>query len=103
MKVIDLEKKTLDLTDLLHLARQESLLLVTGDGDEFVLSEADNFEDEVEQLRASAAFQHFLGRRATETKTLSLDEFEVLLDAEMEEVETQTVLHETKSTYDTHS
>jgi PHD/YefM family antitoxin component YafN of YafNO toxin-antitoxin module len=103
MKVIDLEKERLDLPDLLRLARQEPVLLVTAGGEEFVVSEADDFEDEVEQLRTCASFQHFLEQRAAETDVLSLDELEALLDAEMEDVRTQAVLHETKSTYEAHS
>ncbi len=83
MKVIELEKEAPQLLDLLRLARQEPILLVTADGEEFVVSEADDFDFEVEQLRSSMTFQRFLEARSSETETLGIDELESLLDTEV--------------------
>lgn len=47
MKTIKLDKKALSVDELLSLARQESILLVSGDGSSFVLEEADDFDREV--------------------------------------------------------
>ena len=46
------------------MAQQEPVLLLTADGQEFVVSEADDFEHEVAALRASQAFQRFLDERS---------------------------------------
>ena len=59
MKTIELEKEPLDLQAVIELAHQEPVLLVTADGKEFCVAEADDFEREVERLRKSQAFQRF--------------------------------------------
>ncbi|MCR4319439.1 MAG: hypothetical protein NUV74_03765 [Candidatus Brocadiaceae bacterium] len=43
----------MDLEDVIKYARKETVLLLTSDGREFVVSEADDFEREVEELRGS--------------------------------------------------
>jgi PHD/YefM family antitoxin component YafN of YafNO toxin-antitoxin module len=55
MRTVNLAEEPLDLPALLNMAGQEPVLLLTPDGKEFVLIEADDFEREVESLRA----QHF--------------------------------------------
>jgi PHD/YefM family antitoxin component YafN of YafNO toxin-antitoxin module len=50
MKTIDLIEEKLNLEALLNLARKEPVVLLTADGKEFVLAEADDFEREVEAL-----------------------------------------------------
>ncbi|MBW8878313.1 MAG: hypothetical protein JF614_25395 [Acidobacteria bacterium] len=64
----------------LDLARQEPVLLVTPDGHEFLLGEADDFEKEVEALRNSQAFQRFLDERSRSTGRISLAEIEAESD-----------------------
>ncbi|MCP4109847.1 MAG: hypothetical protein GY749_30735 [Desulfobacteraceae bacterium] len=56
MKAIDIEK------DKIGLTRKESVLLLA-DGEEFIISRADDFEAEAEAIRNSASFQSFLDRR----------------------------------------
>jgi hypothetical protein len=83
MKTIDLEKEQLDLKTLIELASHEPVLLVTAQGKEFCLAQADNFEQEVESLRRSQAFQRFLDERSKSNKRISLDELEAEIDQEL--------------------
>jgi hypothetical protein len=63
MRTIDLQKEKFELSQLFDTARSEPVLLLTPDGDEFILSHADEFDDEVEALRNSQSFQTFLDER----------------------------------------
>jgi hypothetical protein len=63
MKTIDLTRQTVDLLEVLELAKEGPLVVIAPDGREYVLAEADDFEQEVAQLRASAEFQRFLDDR----------------------------------------
>jgi hypothetical protein len=83
MRAIDLKNQAMDLAALLKLARQEPLLLITPDGVEFLLSEADDYEQEVAILRESKAFQHFLDQRQSKPPVSSLDELEREIDQEL--------------------
>ena len=56
MKTIRLDEVQLDLDSAINLAEQP-LLLLTADGQEFFMTLADDFEQEVETLRQSQAFQ----------------------------------------------
>ena len=44
MKTVDLTKEKLDLEALIKMARREPVLLVTPDGKEFCIAEADDFD-----------------------------------------------------------
>jgi hypothetical protein len=81
MKTMKLED--LDLTAAIDLARREPLLLVTSDGQEFLLAEADDFDKEVETLRQSEAFQRFLEQRSRSTRRFSLEDVEEEIDREL--------------------
>jgi PHD/YefM family antitoxin component YafN of YafNO toxin-antitoxin module len=84
MKTVNLEDGKIDLTAAIDLARQEPLLLVTPGGQEFVLTEADDFEREVERLRNSVDFQRFLEERSRSTSCrISLDDLEAEVDNEL--------------------
>lgn len=63
MKTIELEKESLDIFQIIRFARIEPVLLLTDDGQEFIVSQADDFEAEVEALRNSQRFQEFLDER----------------------------------------
>ena len=76
MKTIDLAQHKLDVEQILELARQGPVLLLTADGEEFCVAEADDFEREVEALRNSRAFQQFLDERSKDKRTLPLEELE---------------------------
>jgi hypothetical protein len=87
MKTIDLEKEKLDLEALIKMARREPVLLVTPDGKEFCIAEADDFEKEVEALRGSQAFQRFLDERSASIRRLPLEEIEAEIDQELKKHE----------------
>ena len=80
MKTIDLAQQKLDVEQLLDLARQGPVLLLTAEGEEFCVAEADDFEREVEALRHSRAFQQFLDERSKDKRTISLEELEKALE-----------------------
>ena len=65
------------------MARREPLLLMTSDGKEFCIAEADDFEKEVEALRASKAFQRFLDERSASTRKIPLEEIEAEIELEL--------------------
>ena len=76
MKTVDLGQQDVDLSAVLDWARQEPVLLVAPDGQEFCLAEADDFEREVETLRQSRAFQDFLDVRSACPRRIPLEEIE---------------------------
>ncbi|MBC8550913.1 MAG: hypothetical protein H8D23_14810 [Candidatus Brocadiales bacterium] len=90
MKTINLEKEMLDLKEVIKLAQKESVLLLTSDGKEFFISEADDFEKEVERLRGSQAFQSFLDDRSMCKRRISLDEIEKEIEKGLTEKESTT-------------
>jgi hypothetical protein len=83
MRTIELDKEPLDLDAVIKLASQEPVLLVTPEGKEFCLAEADDFEREVETLRGSQAFQRFLDERSASTKRIPLEEIEAEIEQEL--------------------
>ncbi len=82
MKTVNLEKEKLNLKDVINLARREPVLLITPDGKEFCIAEADDFEREVEALRGSQAFQKFLDERSSCERRIPLEEIEKELEQE---------------------
>ena len=76
MKTIDLASKALSLDEALSSARGESLLLKCANGEQFVISLADDFSTEVELLRRNHAFLNFLNMCKQEETRLSLEEAE---------------------------
>ncbi|MFQ5781270.1 MAG: hypothetical protein ACE5HN_10875 [Nitrospiria bacterium] len=76
MKTVHLEKEKLNLTEAINMAKKEPVLLLTPDGEEFIISEADDFEKEVETLRNSAVFQKFLDERSKSKERIPLEEIE---------------------------
>ncbi len=83
MKMINLAQETADLEQLLNLARKEPVLLLTLEGEEFCLAEADDFDQEVEALRKSSVFQKFLDERSQDKRIISLEELEEELNEEI--------------------
>jgi len=83
MKTINLTEEKPDLQAVIDLARKEPVILLTPDGKEFVLAEADDFDREVDALRASPAFQRFLDERSQSTRRVSLAEIEAEIDQEL--------------------
>ena len=83
MKTIDLDTTKLDLDSVIGLARQEPLLLLTADGQEFFVSLADDFEKEVESLRQSRAFHRFLDERSACPRRIPLEDVEAEIEREL--------------------
>jgi hypothetical protein len=84
VKSIDLRSENVDLSQLLHMAQGEAVLVVTPDGHEFILAEADDFDAEAEALRQSARFQAFLDRRAGEKSRIPIEDIEKEIAQELE-------------------
>jgi len=76
MKTIDLRQQQLGIKDLLQLARLESLLILSEDGNHFILEEADDLEKEVVMLGKSEKFMQFLQNRSKEKASITIDQFE---------------------------
>lgn len=83
MNTIDLGKRKADLADVIAIARQEPVLIVTADGAEFCMAEADDFEKEVTALRSSLAFQRFLDQRSVSAEAHALEDIEAEIDREL--------------------
>jgi hypothetical protein len=83
MKTIDLDTTRLDLASSIDMARQEPLLLLTADGQELLMSLADDLDKEVEVLRRSQAFQRFLDERSVCSRRIPLEDVEAEIDQEL--------------------
>ena len=75
MKTVNLNKESPSVGELLAMARNKSVLLVSNDGTTYVLEEADHFDREVAQLGSSERFMRFLKKRSKEKGVISIDEF----------------------------
>ena len=75
MKTVRLDETPLSVEELISLARDESLLLVSEDGTTFVLEEADDFDREVAELGSSEKFMAFLEARRKEGGRVTLEEY----------------------------
>jgi hypothetical protein len=62
------------LTELLDLAEEESVLLKTPEGREFILSEVDDFDAEIEAVSQSRELMEYLDERWREQETYTIDE-----------------------------
>ena len=83
MKTVNLEKEKLDIHAVIDLAGKEPVVLLTADGREFVVAQADDFDREVEVLRGSQAFQRFLDERSRSTRQIPLAEIEAEIEQEL--------------------
>ncbi|HEX7181011.1 MAG TPA: hypothetical protein VF756_04155 [Thermoanaerobaculia bacterium] len=73
MKKIDTTAVS-NLAELLDLAQEDTILLRTPEGREFILTEADDFEAEVESVRQNRELLDLLDERSRERKSYSLAE-----------------------------
>ena len=74
MKTIELTLGTASIHELVELAGRENIIIKTQGGKQFVLSELDDFELEVEQLKNSKEFMAFLDQRSKERGTIPVEE-----------------------------
>ena len=75
MKTVNLDRESRSVGELLAMARNKSVLLVSNDGTTYVLEEANHFDREVAQLGSSERFMRFLRRRSKEKGVISIEEF----------------------------
>ena len=75
MKTVNLKKESPSVGELLAMARNKSVLLVSNDGTTYLLEEADHFDREVAELGNSERFMGFLKKRAKEKGVISIEEF----------------------------
>jgi hypothetical protein len=76
MITVDLRRERLTLEEVLQTARSQSVLIVTPEGDEYVLEIADDFDKEVAQLGNSEKFMQFLEERRKEPGRIPFEEIE---------------------------
>jgi len=62
---------------------KETVVLLTSDGKEFVIAEADDFDQEVSALRNSQTFQRFLAERSQSIGRIPLEEIEAEVEREL--------------------
>lgn len=74
MKTITVSPQATDVNALLEKAREEDLLVKAGDGSEYMVSAVDDFELEIVRTRQNVKLMAFLEKRATQDKTIPLDE-----------------------------
>ena len=74
MKTVDLREGQHSLSEVLTLAKSESVLIHSASGEDFLLEQADEFDREVATLGASEKFMSFLEARAKETGDIPIDE-----------------------------
>lgn len=80
MKTLNLKRRPITVEELLKLALEGSVRIVTSDGHTFIVEEADEFDKEVKLLGKSKKFKRFLNERSKESATTSLDDYRRSLD-----------------------
>ena len=83
MKRVDLAKEKVGLAQVIRFAEKEPVLLVAENGYEFILSQADDFEAEVEALRNSYEFQAFLDQRMKSPIRIPIEDIEREVEAQL--------------------
>ncbi len=76
MITLDLRHQQITLEELFRVARSESVLIVTDEGQEYILEAADEFDREVAELGRSEKFMDFLAERRKESGRIPLEEIE---------------------------
>ena len=79
MKTITVPKRAKTVNALLRQARRENLIVRSPDGCEFVLTEIDDFNREIELTRQNKKLMKFLDLRAKQNNTVPLEEVKVQL------------------------
>ena len=74
MKTVELTTIAPALAELLDLAGEETLLLKTPEGREFVLAEVDDLDTEIALIRQNEELMTLLAERSREKKTYTLEQ-----------------------------
>jgi hypothetical protein len=80
MKTIDLTTNTSNLNEILALAVEETIIIKTADGKEFLLAEIDDFSQEIELVSQNEELMNFLKERSQDTKRYNLNQVRQLLN-----------------------
>jgi hypothetical protein len=84
MTTYDLRQHDMTTEDLFRLASEDTIQVITKDGQTFVIERADDFEKEVALLRESDQFMAFLAERSRKKQgSISLDAFEREIEADL--------------------
>jgi hypothetical protein len=74
MKTLDVSDQLPSVRELLELASDESVILRTSEGREFILAEIDDSDRELEVICQNDELMEFLRLRSSEDKTFTLSE-----------------------------
>jgi hypothetical protein len=74
LKIVELTTIAPALAELLDLAGEETLIIKTAEGREFVLAEVDDFDTEIAQVRQNEELMALLVERSHEKKTYTLQQ-----------------------------
>ena len=74
MKIVELTTIAPALAELLDLASEDTLILKTAEGREFVLAEVDDLDTEIAQVRQNEELMTLLAERSREKKTYTLQQ-----------------------------
>lgn len=74
MKIVELTTIAPALAELLDLASEDTLILKTAEGREFVLAEVDDLDTEIAQIRQNEELMALLAERSREKKTYTLQQ-----------------------------
>jgi len=74
LKIVELTTIAPALAELLDLAGEETLILKTSEGREFVLAEVDDFDTEITLVRQNEELMALLAERSSEKKTYTLQQ-----------------------------
>jgi hypothetical protein len=74
LKIVELTTIVPALAELLDLAGEDTLILKTSEGREFVLAEVDDFDTEIAQVRQNEELMALLAERSREKKIYTLQE-----------------------------
>ena len=74
MKTIDLSQTVPTLREILALAGEDTIILKTPEGREFVLAEVDEFVREVELVAQNEELMQFLEQRSKEGKRYTISQ-----------------------------
>jgi hypothetical protein len=74
MRIIHVSRRGKAINQLLDQARAEDVVVRAADGDEFLVTPIDDFDQEVARTRRNKKLMAFLEARAKETETISFEE-----------------------------
>lgn len=80
MKTINLTINTSNINKNLALAVEETVIIKTSDGKEFLLAEIDDFSQEIELVSHNEELMNFLKERSQDTKRYNLNQVRQLLN-----------------------